>query len=671
MLVAEAADARALVLVSYRPVHKDDWGHRPNYRQLQLVPFAGEDLAELLQVLLGSDAKLAPVKSFVMERASGNPFFAEEIVRALADNGVLDGTRGNHRLAKPLSSAEVPPTVQAVLAARIDALPAAEKRLLQEAAVIGYDVPLALLHAICGLSEDDLGGLLGNLQDAEFLYASQLFPELQYRFKHAFTHDVAYGGVLRERRRDIHARTLDAMERLYADRLGEQVERLAHHAVRGELREKAVHYLREAASKAATRSALPDARAWFEQALEILNLLPKSQAVLEQGFEIRLELRPVLRQLGEGRKMLERLREAEVISDQLKDDRRRGQIYAFMATVLSTFDDLDEALVTSNRALEIAHELGDLKLRILATSHLEQAHYYRGDYERAVEIACKNLAELPPDWVHEYFGMAAPASVFGRAYLIMSLAELGRFAEADRYEAEAIQLAEPTQHAHTISWARFAASTLHLTKGEWAKALSVAEQWVTMLRKENVGIHLPWAVACSAWALAQIGESDEALSRIQQTEQLLDLHAARGIVAHRGWAYHAVGRASLILGRLDEARRLGHRALESCERQPGFKAHALRLLGDVASHSDGFDAEKSGATYYREAMVLAEQRGMRSLAAHCHFGIGRLSRRSGNLEDASLHMDAAMAMYRDMGIRFEFEDEPDLTSAMNRAVGAH
>ena len=148
--------------------------------------------------------------------------------------------------------------MQAVLAARIDALPAADKHLLQEAAVIGHDVPFALLHAICGLTEDKLRGLLDNLQAAEFLYSTRLFPELQYTFKHALTHDVTYSGVLHERRREIHARVVDAMEKLYADRLGEQVERLAYHAVRGELKEKAVHYLRQAGAKAAARSALAD-----------------------------------------------------------------------------------------------------------------------------------------------------------------------------------------------------------------------------------------------------------------------------------------------------------------------------------------------------------------------------------------------------------------------------
>ena len=274
-LVVGAQNARLLFVVSYRPDYRDEWRHRPNYRQLRLNPLASESLTEFLQVLLGSDPSLPTLRSFLVERASGNPFFVEEIVRVLVAAGVLEGARGSYRLVEPLSTIVVPPTVQAVLAARIDALPAAEKRLLQEAAVIGHDVPFNLLHAICKLTEDELRGQLDNLQAAEFLYATQLFPDLQYTFKHSLTHDVSYRGVLQERRRDIHARVVNAIESLYADRLGEQVERLAHHAARGELPEKAVHYLRQAGGKAAARSALPDARAWFEQALGVLKYCPR------------------------------------------------------------------------------------------------------------------------------------------------------------------------------------------------------------------------------------------------------------------------------------------------------------------------------------------------------------------------------------------------------------
>ena len=662
-LIIGAQKARLLLVVSYRLEYRDEWRGRPNYRQLRLDPLASETLAEFLQALLGSDPSLPPLKSFLAERASGNPFFAEEIVRALAGTHVLDGARGSYRLASPLSSVEIPPTVQAVLAARIDALPAAERRLLHEAAVIGHDAPFSLLHAICGLTEDQLRRLLDHLQSAEFLYVTQLFPDLQYTFKHALTHDVAYSGVLHERRRDIHARVVDAIEKLYADRLGEQVERLAQHSVRAELQEKAVTYLRQAGGRAAARSALPDARAWFEQALSILKGLPESQATLEQAFDIRLELRPVLRQLGEVRQMLEHLREAEALADRLRDDGRSGRVCAFMTTVLSTLNELDEALVTGSRALEIAQRLGDLRLRIVSTGHLEQAHYYRGEYEHVIELATDNLAALPDDWAHEYFGTAVPPSVFARGWLIMSLAEIGRFAEAAKYEAETIRLAEPTQHTHTIGWAYLAASVLHLLQGHWAQAHWLVEQGVNVRRSVDIAVLLPWAITSSAWALAQIGELSEASRRLRESEALLEGQTVRGIVGHRSWGYCATSRACLLLGRLEEARRLGARAFESSQRQPGFRAHALHLLGDLAVHPDRFDAE-SGEAHYREALALAQLHGMQPLAAHCHLGLGKLYHSTGKPEHARENLAAAMTMYREMDMRFWLEQgKIDMTNS--------
>jgi len=437
----------------------------------------------------------------------------------------------------------------------------------------------------------------------------------------------------------------------YADRLGDQVERLAHHAMRGEKCEKAVHYLRQAGGKAAARSALSDARAWFEQALDILKALPESQAALEQAFEVHFELRPVLRQLGEGRMMLAQLGEAEALAERLKDDRRRGQVCAFMTTVQSSLNELDDALVTGGRALEIAGHLGDLRLRILSTSCLEQAYYYRGEYAHVVELATDNLAALPAEWVRDYFGLTVPVSVVDRAWLIMSLAELGRFAEAARYEAEAIQLAESTRHVFTIGWAYFAASMLHLLKGDWAKALSRVEHWTVMLRTANAAIQRPWAVAASAWAVAQIGEASEALNRVREAEQLLEVEAARGVAGHHTWAYGAVSRACLLLGRFDEARCLSDRAVESFRHHPGFAAHTAHLLGDIATHPDRFDPE-SGAAHYGRALTLAEARGMRPLVAHSHLGLGKLYCRTGDTERARQNLTIATTMYREMDIGF-------------------
>jgi tetratricopeptide (TPR) repeat protein len=182
----------------------------------------------------------------------------------------------------------------------------------------------------------------------------------------------------------------------------------------------------------------------------------------------------------------------------------------------------------------------------------------------------------------------------------------------------------------------------------------VIDHWIVVVRTGNVAFLLPAAVTSSAWALAQIGEASEALNRLREGEPLLERLAARGVFAYRGWAYHSLGRAALLLGRLDEARRLADRAVESSMGHHGFAAHARHLLGDVATHPDQFHAQ-SGEAHYRQAMALAEPRGMRPLIAHCHLGLGTLYRRTGDQAKAQEHLTTATTMYREMGMTFWLE----------------
>ena len=650
-LVESLPAARLLLLVNYRPEYQHSWGSRTYYTQLRLDRLPPQSADELLGALLGADAGLDELKRLLIARTEGIPFFLEESVRALVEIGSLLGKRGAYRLGRPLLNDQVPPTVQAVLATRIDRLRPVDKALLQTASVVGKDVAFVLLQAIAEHSEDEMRAAIGRLQTAEFLCESRLFPELEYTFKHALTHEVTYGGLVQERRGVLHAAIVDAIERLNAERLDEHVERLAHHALRGGLREKAVHYLRQAGLKATARSALLDAQVWFELALGVLEALPEDQSTLEQAFEIRLDLRPLLQQLGEVRPALERLREAERLAERLNDDRRRGRVCALMTNIYSLLGELDEARASGTRAREIAQRLGDRELRILSTTYLENACYLRGEYEAVVEFAADNLAALPAEWVYQYAGLPAPVSVYDRCWQVLSFAQLGRFAEAAEPEAEAIRLAEPARRTFAVSMAHYASGTLHLLKGDWAKAHSLIERWVAVDQAGNLVLHLPWAVSSFAWVLAQLGETNEALGRFREGEQLLERHTARGIIGYRGWAYHALGRACLLLGRLDDARRLGDCALESSPSHPGFAAHALHLLGDIATHPDQFDAEH-GEAHYRKSLALAEPRGMLPLVAHCHLGLGTLYRRTGQQHQAREHLAAATAMYREMDMGF-------------------
>jgi predicted ATPase len=239
-LVESLPTARLLLLVNYRPEYQHAWGSKTYYTQLRLDPLPPVSADAFLHALLGDDARLAPLKQLLIERTGGNPFFLEESVRTLVETRVLVGARGASRLAQPIERLQVPATVQAILAARIDRLAPEDKHLLQTAAVIGTEVPWPLLHAIADASEEALHRGLEQLQVAAFLYKTSLFPEHAYTFKHALTHEVAYGSLLQERRRVLHGRIVENLAALSAERQAEQVEHLAHHAVRGELWDQVV-----------------------------------------------------------------------------------------------------------------------------------------------------------------------------------------------------------------------------------------------------------------------------------------------------------------------------------------------------------------------------------------------------------------------------------------------
>jgi class 3 adenylate cyclase len=351
LLVESLPTARVLLLVTYRPEYQHGWGSKTYYRQLRLDPMPRASADEFLQALLGDDFSLTPLKRLLIERTEGNPFFLEESVRTLVETGVLVGNMGACRLGKPVSGIQVPATVQAVLAARIDRLPPEEKRLLQTAAVIGTELPFTLLQAIAEASEEALHVGLAHLQAAEFLYETRLFPEQEYMFKHALTHEVAHGSLLQRRRRALHARIVEALEALAGERLAEQVERLAHHALRGGVWDKTVAYCRQAGAKAMTRSAYQEAAGYFELALGALQHLPASRSTREQAIDLHRDLRLAYIPLLDMARVLEHLQAAETLAEALADHRRLSSVLASMAQYLAHQGDHDGALVAGQRAV--------------------------------------------------------------------------------------------------------------------------------------------------------------------------------------------------------------------------------------------------------------------------------------------------------------------------------
>src|SRR5262249_10469288 len=404
-LVESLPTARLLLLVNYRPEYQHGWSGKTYYRQLSIEPLPPENAEQLLAGLLGNDASLQPLKRLLIERTEGNPFFLEESVWTLAETKALTGERGAYRLAKASQSLQIPATAQAILAARIDRLSPEYKRLLQAASVIGKDVTFGLLQAIAEAPEDTLRRGLSALQAAEFLYEARLFPELEYTFKHALTHDVAYGGLLQERRRALHGQIVNVIERLYPERLADHIDRLAHHAFHREVWAKALSYLRQAGAQAIGRSPLREATSYFEQALVALAHLPEDPDTLAQAIDLRVDFRLVLFPLGDLGRGFDYLHEAESLAKALGDQRRLARVSASMAHYFASACEPDRAVVAGQCALEIACALGDFPIQVDVNFHLGMAYTSLGDYRRALECFSWNVTSLKGELIRERFGM--------------------------------------------------------------------------------------------------------------------------------------------------------------------------------------------------------------------------------------------------------------------------
>ncbi len=640
-LVESLPTARLLLIGTHRPEYRHGWAGRTYYGQLRLDPLASEYAQLLLRSLLGTQAELAPLAERVIERTEGNPFFMEESVRSLIETQAVAGEPGDYRLGRVVRDIEVPPAVEALLAARIDRLSPDDRHVLQSAAVIGTNVPLALLATIQDGSEVALGQSVARLQAAEFLYERSGAAEPECTFKHALTHEVAYGSLPADGRRALHARIVGALETRHPD----QLERLGHHALRGELWDKAVGYLREAGEKATTRSAYREAATAFEQALVALGHLPESRRTIEQSIDLRQELRVVLQPVAELDRILGHLEQAASMAESLGDPARLGRVLGGLCNTWHARGDPVRALALVTRAFELGNALGDVALRIEATLRLGAVHYSLGNYGTAVGFLRQTLDLTRGRPESERLGFVGLVSVLRNVWLSLSLTELGLFAEAQARAEEGLRMATTADQPFSLIGAHFALGTLGLRQGHFDRAAAAFRSAMEISRTWDIPA---WGDSEAGWACALTlqGKRDEAIRVLEESSKAIRRAGVGLFLALRAaW----LGEAARRYGRPQEAWRLGDDALRlaRAQKQRGDEAWTRRLLGDLALDREHF-SEAEG--HYQDALALAEALGMRPLVAHCHRGLGGLSRHAGARDRAHHELSAARDLYREMAM---------------------
>ncbi|MGH2992176.1 MAG: ATP-binding protein, partial [Solirubrobacterales bacterium] len=562
--------------------------------RLALPPLSRLDTLRLVRNLAGSGSGVpgrGELEDTVWRVSEGNPLVAVEMTRALQQGAVV-----RESTALPL-----PQRVRDLVASRLERVSERGRQLAAVAAIIGREFEFTILQRASGLTEEITA------EGVEELVRRRVLQGVGEGFD--FTHDrvraVVAGQLLAPRRKLLHRRVSEAIEAVHAGNLADHVERLAHHALQGDLWEKAVAYLRQAGLRAMARAANREATAHLEQALGALRQLPESRQTTELTIDIHVDLRHALLALGDRSRMGEHLHEAEVLARTLGDQRRLAWIATFMVRQCLITGDYDEAVRFGREALTMARTLGDRSVEILGTTFLGQTHVARGEFSAAATLLERNVA-LEADLRYEHFGTPTILSVASGAYVAGVLSQLGRFDEAIGQAEATVRIAEVADHPVSLYTSLFDLGLAHLRRGDLPRATDVLERDLDLCRMWQIAIGTPVVAAALGAAYALAGRADEALRLVAgaiEEFRRRELHNWPAFILQ--WA----GMTCLWVGRIDEAasharealaltRRLGARAAE---------AHALCLAGDVASAGDAEDAEG----YYREGLALADELGMR------------------------------------------------------------
>jgi DNA-binding NtrC family response regulator/predicted ATPase len=631
-LVDSLPTARILLLVSYRPEYRHQWGSKTYYSQTRIDALTPADARELLHWLVGDDTSLDSLKELMIARTDGNPFFLEESVRALVETGALVGAPGAFR-AGSVATVEVPATVQAGLAARIDRLPPAEKNLLQTAAVIGKDVPFVLLKRIVGRPEEALRHELTQLQAAEFLYETRQLPDLEYTFKHALTQEVAYRSLATSVRQQYHHQIARVLAAEFPEIAETQPELLAQHYTDAGLPEPAIPCWQKAGERAIQRSANAEAISHLAKGRRLLMSLPDSPERTKQELALLLALGAALTvtkgwATSEAEDVYNRAREL----CRLDDD--SAQVFPLLLA-LHRFHAL-------RGELQLAHEVGEQLLRLarrvddrtlLLPAHVAHGYncFFRGDLIVAREYLQEGMAFYEPEqhsfWLSRW---GEDPGIVGLGFGALTLWSLGFPDKALAWSGDELALARGTTHAFSLAFSLWVAARLHQVRREVQPVLEQIEALLALSAERGFLAWIGHGMILRGWARCMRGQD-----YLAEMQQGLAAERNAGAELHRTHYLALLAEAYGALGRHDEGLVTVDDALTVLDKTAeGYSEAELHRLRGVLLLQHPLPDEPQAEACFHRALAIARRRHAKSLELRAAMSLSRLWQKQGKRETA-------------------------------------
>ena len=504
-----------------------------------------------------------------MDRTHGNPFFIEEIIRSLVESGVVGGESGAHHMTEPEADIDIPSSLEAVIAARLDRLSPQTRRLLHAAAVIGKDLPLELLRRVAEPTGDAFDTALKSAEAAEIIYPTRPGTSGEYTFKRWVTQDVAYRNLLKSQRKELHAKVVAAIEDLYEGRFDDQIDRLADHAFRGELWERAVQYLTRACSRAIGQATNREAIAMFDRGLASLEHLPDSTQAIEAGIDLRLIVIGALLMRGDLDRLVDTLAEADRLASLITDNRRLGRVNTNLANALWLAGDYDKGLRACHRALDVAKSVDDFPLLIATRFNLGLLHHGFGDFDKAIDTWRPLSNDLAGDLESQRLGWPGYPAVFVRSFLSYALTETGAFAAAEVKSERSCAISDKHRHPYSQVLGYTSRGVLSLVRGNGGDAIETFQEVFRICIDEEVHTMHAFVAARLGMSYSAVGRAEEAIPIV---ENALDRETYR-LGGKYTWFYLLYALSEACLGIDDPGR-----ALDVCEQ-------ALALANANAEHA--------------------------------------------------------------------------------------
>ncbi len=607
--VAETLPAtRQMLLLDHRPEFIHDWPD--SVSAVRVEPLSRDHTLELIRRMLGDAVGNHRLARLLAERTGGNPFFLEECISSLLEQGALVGKAGEYRLTADVETLDLPDTVRSLIGSRIDRLMPTDKQVLQAAAIIAREVAPPILAAMIGRPESEVVPALARLAHANLMSGTLEGETALFEFRHALIQETTYAGMLKAHRRDRHARLTDVLESPLGDRLTNRIEALALHASRGETWAKAARYGRQAGAKAAARSANRQAMQFFEQAMDALAHLPESEEMLRESVDLRFDLRTPLFRLGQVGPLFDRLREAEALAQRLGDYERLGQLALFMSHQCWLAGDNAGAIGAAERAAAIGRSAGDAALVVRAGFQAGLGQIGLSQFA-ACATAMATVAELAeqPGYLNR-FGLERPLTVVALGYRARALAELGEFQRASEAVESCQALAATVKRPFTSIFAEIAEGHLRLMTGEPTAAMTSLEAALDFARKAETELMIPVAEGFFGAACTAAGRWRDGIRELAAAIEHAD---TMGFMFQQPLRLALLAEAHLAAGEAEAASVHAKAARSLAERQGarGALAHALMIEGQLAR---GAGDESGAAALFRRAFEIAEELSMRPLA---------------------------------------------------------